>query len=148
MRSRPGKSLRLVGLGVLFAAGASFGLTGGELEVNPAVPGNRLGSAIATAEESALVGAPGSARLSDRAGSIEVFRKVGEGAGSWVHTDTLIVPPGTLSTDGFGARLGHSLASDGDLAVAGAPGMPGSGYFNSPLMDSETGELEEPPIHP
>lgn len=103
------------GAAYVFSEGDSGWLADAKLFSGSGQHGDTFGSALWTDGQELLVGAPRAASVGEHAGSIEVFRSV---LGGWAHQQT-------LTPDSPGAFLGMSLAVEGPLLFAGAPGTHG-----------------------
>lgn len=101
---------------------ATGGWTEAERIVPPASASDAFGAAIAVSDGRVFVGDPGNDQGGEDAGAVYVFERSGSG---W--TFDVVVGPG-----GAGAEFGHSVAADGDRAVAGAPGNVGQGGSDEP----------------
>lgn len=89
------------------------------LEPSDATPGGRFGSSVAVGGDTIAVGAPGT-EDGDVAGAVYIFTTPADG---WTgvydldYTVKLVMPDGDVED-----RFGHSVATDGNSVVVGAPG--------------------------
>ncbi len=82
------------------------------LQSDDAREGDSFGASVGISGTTVIAGAPG---RSGGAGAVYMFQEIG---GHWVQVGGAIVP----SDAGAGSRFGSSVAIDGSLALAGAPG--------------------------
>ena len=87
-----------------------------------------LGSAIATTDTAAFVGAPFATPAAGGSASGAVFVFTASG-GSW--TSQRVAPPTPIS----GGNFGSAVAASGDLLAVGAPGTPPTAYVYSAIAD-------------
>lgn len=92
---------------------------GGELDPAASAPAASVGLSAAVDDGTAYVGSP-NAPLDTARGSVAAFE---EGDDGWEQTGRALAP-----TAGSGDHVGHTVAADGGLLLAGAPGDDDQGH--------------------
>ena len=102
-----------------------------------------FGTSVAVSGDVLVVGAPGQNLLVPRGGEVFIYERT---SGVWRLVDRMRLPPVAKTFSLDYRRLGSSVAVDGNVIVAGAPGLTGAAfvYERGPSGWARRAVLEDP----